>query len=128
MRIPDYLTWLERAGLVGMLRDDTGGLRSLGKIEKLYVDNPSLMNVLAGGRPNIGNLRETFFYNQMRLRNELVASRASDFSIAPYTFEIGGRKKGRRQIESIDGGLVVKDDIETSHGIEIPLWAFGLNY
>lgn len=126
--VPDYLTYLERAGLLGMLRGDTSGMRQLGKIEKLYIDNPSLMTVLAADNPDIGNLRETFFFNQMRLRNKLVSSKVSDFFIAPYTFEVGGRGKGARQIESVSNGLIVKDNIETGHGIVIPLWTFGMNY
>lgn len=126
--VADYLTLLERAGLLGLLRDDTSGMRALGKIEKVYIDNPSLMTVLAGGQPNIGNLRETFFFNQMRVKNDILVSRVSDFYIAPYTFEVGGKGKGRKQIEDVENGRIVKDDIETGHGIVIPLWTFGLNY
>lgn len=94
--IPDYLVYLEKAGMIGQLRDDTGGLRGLGKVEKVYIDNPSLMTVLSGGKPEIGNLRETFFYNQMRVENEIISSKESDFVIGQYTFEIGGRKKGKK--------------------------------
>lgn len=65
--VADYLTYLEKAGLLGLIRDNTSGMRSLGKIEKVYVDNPNLMNVLSNGSPNIGNVRETFFYSQMHL-------------------------------------------------------------
>lgn len=126
--VADYLTYLERAGLVGLLRDGTSGMRQLGKIEKLYVDNPSLMTVLSGGTPDVGSLRETFFYNQMRVRNDVLTSKVSDFYIAPYTFEVGGRHKGRQQIENVAEGRIVKDDIETGHGIVIPLWTFGMNY
>lgn len=126
--IPDYLYYLERAGMIGQLRDDTGGMRGLGKVEKVYVDNPSLMTVLAGGSPDVGNLRETFFYNQMRVRNDVTSSRDSDFSIGQYTFEVGGRKKGKKQVEGLANGIVVRDDIERGHGIFVPLWQFGFNY
>lgn len=126
--VPDYLVYLERAGMIGQLRDDTGGLRGLGKVEKIYIDNPSLMSVLAGGKPNTGNLRETFFYNQMRVENDLLASKKSDFVIGEYTFEIGGLKKGKKQIEQVPHGIIVKDDLEFGHGITVPLWQFGLNY
>jgi len=126
--VPDYLTYLEKAGMIGLLRDDTGGLRGLGKVEKVYVDNPSLMTILANGRPEIGNLRETFFYNQMRVMYEVFASRESDFVVGEYTFEVGGRNKGKKQIQDISNGVVVKDDIEFGHGIIIPLWHFGLTY
>ena len=125
--VPDYLVYLQRAGMIGLLRDDTNGLRNLGKIEKVYVDNPSLMAVLTP-QPNIGNVRETFFYNQMRERQMVSASRVCDFTIGEYTLEIGGRNKGKKQIEDVKNGIVVKDDIETGHGIVVPLWNFGMNY
>lgn len=126
--VPEYLAVLEKAQLIGQLRDDTGGMRGLGKVEKVYIDNPSLMTVLSGGKSEIGNLRETFFYNQMRVENDVISSRVSDFVIGDRTFEIGGRKKGKKQIEDVPNAYVVKDDIEFAHGNIIPLWAFGLNY
>ena len=126
--IPDYLMLLEKAQLIGQLRDDTGGIRGLGKVEKVYVDNPSLMAILSGGKTDVGNMRETFFYNQMRVNNDVISSRQSDFVIGNYAFEVGGRNKGKRQIENLEDTYVVKDDIEFAQGNIIPLWAFGLNY
>lgn len=126
--VQDYLSLLERAQLIGQLRDDTGGIRGLGKVEKVYIDNPSLMRVLSGGKTDVGNIRETFFYNQMRVKNDVISSRQSDFKIEKYTFEVGGRKKGKKQIEDIPDSFIVKDDIEFAQGNVIPLWAFGLNY
>ncbi len=126
--VQDYLSLLERAQLIGQLRDDTGGIRGLGKVEKVYIDNPSLMRILSGGKTDVGNMRETFFYNQMRVKNDVISSRQSDFKIEKYTFEVGGRKKGKKQIEDIPDSFIVKDDIEFAQGNVIPLWAFGLNY
>lgn len=126
--IPDYLTYLERAGMIRQLRNDTGGLRELGKVEKVYIDNPSLMTVLAGGNPNVGNMRETFFYNQMSVNNAVTTSTISDFVIDGNTFEVGGHNKTRKQIRLAESGYVVKDDIEYGHGLIIPLWHFGFNY
>lgn len=126
--VSDYLALLEKAQLIGQLRDDTGGMRGLGKVEKVYIDNPSLMTVLSGGKADIGNMRETFFYNQMRVENDVVSSRQSDFVIGDLTFEIGGRNKGKRQIEDLPDSYIVKDDIEFAHGNTLPLWSFGLNY
>lgn len=126
--ISDYLTWLERAGMIGQLRDDTSGFRGLGKVEKVYIDNPSLMSALASKEANIGNLRETFFYNQMRLEYHLTASKVSDFRIDDKTFEIGGHNKSQRQIAGVKNGYVVKDDIEIPIGNIIPLYHFGFTY
>lgn len=126
--VPEYLIYLEKAGMIGQLRDNTGGMRGLGKVEKVYIDNPNLMTVLANGKPEIGNLRETFFYNQMRVMNDVISSKDSDFMINQYTFEVGGRNKGKKQIENVPNGIIVKDNIEFGHGISVPLWQFGFNY
>ena len=126
--VPDYMLYLEQAGMIGQLRDDTGGIRGLGKVEKVYVDNPNLMNVLAGDQPNKGNLRETFFFNQTRVSNDVVSSRISDFRIGDITFEVGGAKKGKKQLAGAENGIVVRDDIEYGYHEFVPLWQFGLNY
>lgn len=62
--------------MIGLLRDETGGMRGPGKVEKVYVDNPNLMYALQGEGTDIGNVRETFFYNQMRVNNEIVSSKS----------------------------------------------------
>lgn len=126
--IPDYLIYMERAGMISQLRNATGGLRGLGKVEKLYLDNTNLIYTLAPERADIGNVRETFFMNQTRVCNDVRSSDISDFEIGGKVFEIGGRKKGQKQIESADDGYIVKDDIESGYANVIPLWAFGLNY
>lgn len=126
--LADYLFYIERAGMIAQLRDETGGLRGLGKVEKLYLDNTNLIYVLGQENSNVGNIRETFFLNQMRVRQEVIASRTADFNIGNYTFEIGGKKKGQKQLAGAEQGFVVKDGIETGYGNVIPLWAFGLNY
>lgn len=126
--IPDYLIYMERAGMISQLRNAIGGLRGLGKVEKLYLDNTNLIYTLAPERADIGNVRETFFMNQTRVCNDVRSSDISDFEIDGKVFEIGGRKKGQKQIESADDGYIVKDDIESGYANVIPLWAFGLNY
>lgn len=126
--IPDYLIYMERAGMISQLRNATGGLRGLGKVEKLYLDNTNLIYTLAPERADIGNVRETFFMNQTRVCNDVRSSDISDFEIDGKVFEIGVRKKGQKQIESADDGYIVKDDIESGYANVIPLWAFGLNY
>lgn len=126
--LPDYFLYMEQAGMIGQLRDDTGGIRGIGKIEKVYIDNPSLAFFLGGEAADRGNIRETFFYNQMRVTTDVISSRISDFEINGITFEVGGRKKGKKQISGATKGYVVKDDIELGSGNIIPLWAFGLTY
>ncbi len=126
--VSDYLIYIEEAGMISQLRDRTGGIRSLGKVEKLYLDNTNLMYAIAPDNSDIGNVRETFFLNQTRVTNNVISSDISDFEIDGRTFEIGGRKKGKKQIESAQEGYIVKDDIETGYANIIPLWTFGLLY
>lgn len=126
--VADYLMYMERAGMIAQLRDAVGGIRGLGKTEKLYLDNPNLIYALAPQRADIGNVRETFFMNQLRVVGEVKSSPVSDFWVDGMTFEIGGRNKGQKQIADVEKGFVVKDDIEMGYGNVIPLWAFGLLY
>ncbi len=126
--IQDYLMYMERAGMIAQLRDAVGGLRGLGKTEKLYLDNTNLIFALSPKRADIGNVRETFFMNQLRVLGDVTSSPVSDFLVDGMTFEIGGRKKGQKQISEVDNGYIVKDDIESGYANVLPLWAFGLLY
>ena len=126
--VTDFLYYLERAGIIAQLRNNTGGIRLLGKIEKIYLDNTNLIYALAENRPDIGNMRETFFLSQMKIRNKIVASEKSDFEIDGYTFEVGGSGKQQKQIQDIEKAYIVKDDIEYGYNNIIPLWHFGFNY
>lgn len=126
--VEDYLTYLEKAGLLAQLKDGTGGLGELGKVEKIYLDNTNLMFALGSGQQDSGTVRETFFFNQMRVNQKVTSSPISDFEIQGKTFEVGGKSKGKKQLTDAKEGYVVKDDIEYGYGNVIPLWAFGLNY
>lgn len=126
--LKDYLFYLEKSGMIQSLPSPTFGIARLAKAEKIYLDNTNLMYALYGSQPDLGNVRETFFFNQMRVRNTVTASEVSDFMVGGYTFEVGGRKKGRRQIAEVPNSFLVKDDIEYGAPSTIPLWMFGLNY
>lgn len=126
--LDDYFSYMEKAGLVMQLRDETNGIRGLGKIDKVYLDNTNIIFNLVGDKSNVGNIRETFFFNQMRVENEVISSKISDFVINNYTFEIGGKNKQQKQIEKDGKSFVVKDDIEFGYLNVIPLWTFGMNY
>ena len=126
--LADYFLYLEEAGLIAQLRDDTGGIRGLGKVDKVYLDNPNLVYALADQTADTGSLRETFFFNQTRVNHDTITSSVSDFRIDDYTFEVGGRNKKQKQLQGIEQGYVVKDDIESGYMNVIPLWQFGLNY
>jgi uncharacterized protein len=126
--IADYCQFIEEAGLIAQLRDSTGGIRGLGKVDKIYLDNSNLIYNLANDNSNTGNIRETFFLNQLRVKYDLTVSPVADFLIGDYTFEVGGKNKRLKKIQGIDNIFIVKDDIEHGYLNSIPLWQFGLTY
>lgn len=126
--LDDYFLYMEHAGLIGQLRNETSGIRGLRKVDKVYLDNANIIFNLVGDKSNVRNIRETFFFNQMRVNNEVSSSKTADFIIDNYTFEVGGSNKQQKQIKKDGKSFVVKDDIEFGYLNVIPLWAFGLNY
>ena len=126
--LSDYFLYLEEAGLIAQLRDGTGGIRGLGKVDKVYLDNPTLIYSLGQDTSEIGNIRETFFLYQTRVEQKVITSAISDFQIANYIFEVGGKNKKQKQLQGSENGFIVKDNIEQGYMNVIPLWQFGLNY
>ncbi len=127
--VADLCAYLKKAGLVSQLRTSTQGIQGLGKVDKIYLDNPTLIYTLGCPNVEIGTVRETFFFNQTRSLMPVTVSPISDFLIdGKYTFEVGGKKKKQSQLQGIENGYVVKDDIETGYGNIIPLWMFGMLY
>lgn len=124
-----YLKLLNDAQLIQLLYVPEKGINSLNKPEKIYLNNANIMYNLCSDQVNMGNLRETFFFNQVGNNNVVNASRESDFFVnEKYTFEIGGKSKQTKQIKDINNSYVVKDNIEIGSSNIIPLWMFGFLY
>ncbi|MCC5927002.1 MAG: AAA family ATPase [Bacteroidetes bacterium] len=126
--LDDYFTYMEKAGLIGQLRTQKKGIRALGKVEKVYLDNTNILFNLGREQSNAGTVRETFFFNQMRLKHDIRSTDLADFSMEGYTFEVGGKNKKQSRRQKEESLILVKDDIEYGYRNVIPLWAFGLNY
>lgn len=128
--LPKYLLYLEKAGLIAILREKAKGIKILEKMEKVYLQNPNQAYVLSEDLPNIGNIRETIFMTWMQTGHFISSSAVSDFEVDGLTFEIGGKKKGKKQIAEIPQGqgFIVKDDTEYVYQNAIPLWMFGFIY
>lgn len=126
--VSDLVVWLEKAGLINILRDETDGIKLLGKVNKIYLSNPNLAYALSDDVPNIGNIRETIFLAWLRVDYKITASSISDFKVGDYTFEVGGKNKGHAQVKDVKNAYIVKDDIEHGFKDVVPLWAFGLIY
>ena len=126
--ITDYCLFVEEAGMIAQLRDATGGIKGLGKVDKIYLDNTNLIYNLANDNSNTGNIRESFFLNQLRVKYDVTISPVADFLVGDYTFEVGGKNKKMKQIQGIQKAYLVKDDIEIGYLNTVPLWQFGLTY
>lgn len=128
--LPQYLLYLEKAGLIGVLREKASGIKLLEKIEKLYLSNPNEAYVLSESLPDIGTIRETIFFAWMRVGHFVSSSQVSDFEVDGMTFEIGGKNMGKKQLATLpsDKSFVVKDDVEYAFQNNIPLWMFGFVY
>ena len=124
-----YLNALHESRLTFSAQKSGNGINILQKPDKVYLENPNLMYALADKQADIGNVRETFFANQLRKTHEVHLSEESDFLIdKKYTFEIGGKEKGKKQIAGLEDAYIVSDDIEYGMGNKIPLWLFGFLY
>jgi len=126
--IADHFYYIEKAGMIAQLREKTESFLVVGKVEKVYLENTNLAFCLSEKEPDTGNLRETVFFNQMRVNQKVYRSEKGDFNINNMTFEVGGKNKTQKQIEGLKNAYIVKDDIEYGYKNVIPLWAFGLNY
>ena len=116
------------AELVSTLKMKANGNSILRKMDKLYLENPNMMYALSESEPNVGNVRETMFLCWMKRSHTVLESPVSDFEIDGRTFEVGVRKKGKKQISDVIDGYVVVDDIEYAFQNKIPLWMFGFIY
>ena len=124
-----YMNALHESRITFNLQKDAQGISRLQKPDKLYLDNTNLSFSLVGKEPDKGNMRETFFANQLRYAHRVELSPVSDFIIdGKYTFEVGGHGKGDKQIAAVEDAYLVIDDIEYGHGNRIPLWMFGFLY
>lgn len=124
-----YLDYLEKAKMTINLKTSARGTNYLVKPDKIYLENTNLMYCIGDVIKNEGNIRETFFINQMIQSHQVNTSKESDFLIdKKYTFEIGGRNKKNTQIQGLENAYIASDNIEVGFANKIPLWLFGLMY
>ena len=124
-----YLQLLEKSHSVLLLRQKASGIRQMVKPEKIYLQNTNYNYALSAENPEIGNLRETFFFNQLQQNHKVTYTEQTDFCIdGKYYFEIGGKSKTTKQIKNLDNSFLALDGLTTGFRNEIPLWLFGFLY
>lgn len=136
-KVYEYLNHLEQAKIINTLRSKEKGYNVLSKPEKLLMQNTNLSFALTSSA-DIGSLREAFFVNQIKnalaeknrfIDESIFASKQGDFLVdGTYTFEVGGKSKGFKQIKDISKSYVASDEINIGYKNKIPLWLFGFLY
>lgn len=127
--LKNYLRYLAEAGLIHLLYSSSKGISLLTKPEKIYMANPNLLFALAAAQADKGNLRETFFINQLSVDHDVQYPQQGDFLVdGKYIFEVGGRNKKLSQIKGLTDAYLALDDIESGVANHIPLWLFGFLY
>lgn len=122
------LRTMQRASLINLLFKGKNNMQQLVKPEKVYLENTNLIYGLSSDI-SIGNVRETFFSNQLFNDHELAFSGSGDFLVDNiHTVEVGGHRKSFDQIKDMPNSYLAVDDIEIGNGNRIPLWLFGFMY
>ncbi len=126
--IIQYLGYLEDGNLIKQLRSKGKSYELMAKAEKVYLHNTNLIYALSRNA-NEGNLRETFFYNQLSAVHTVNYPESADFLIdETYLFEVGGKNKNSEQLKKQPNSYIAADDIEYGASNKVPLWLFGFLY
>ena len=124
-----YLYYLQETQLTNHLHKDIMGINRLQKPEKIYLENTNLAYTLAKNNTDIGNMRETFFLNQLSYNHTVEYPNNGDFWVdKKFLVEIGGKSKTGKQIKDTSNAYIAADNIEYGFGNKIPLWQFGMLY
>lgn len=127
--ILNYLSHLNRAGLINLLYSDQMNMKRMQKPDKIYLENTNLLYALSLSQVEAGTLRETFFVNQLACKHQIEYGKQADFLIdRDITIEVGGQSKDGKQIAGKQNAYIAADGIEYALGNKIPLWLFGFLY
>lgn len=123
-----YCKYLEDAGLIRTIHSASTKL-ALDKPAKIFLNNPNQAYALALSKPNMGNLRETFFFSMLSVNHSVAIPNPGDALVdQTWLFEVGGQGKDFTQIKNQKNGYLACDDLEIGQGDKIPLWLFGFLY
>ncbi|MBR1514353.1 MAG: AAA family ATPase, partial [Bacteroidales bacterium] len=81
---------LDKAQILSLLTEKAKSYKYLYKPDKIFINNTNLMHALCP-YVEIGNVRETFFQNQLAVAHEVNTPKKGDFLVnGQYLFEVGG--------------------------------------
>lgn len=124
-----YFEYLEESKLIYQVFKQSRGLGTLEKPDKIFLENTNLMYMFDDVQTDVGNVRETFAFNQLSHAHKVLFFEQSDFFVdKKYTFEVGGKNKKRRQIKDVSDSYILADNIEYGTERRIPIWLLGFLY
>lgn len=128
VKLYDYISYLHDGQMLLLVDENVSGIKKISKPAKIYLNNTNLLYAYCDDSEK-GRVRETFFANQVSLKNQLNIAKEGDFLVdKKFLFEIGGKSKSFNQIKDKKNSFVVSDDIEKGTKGKIPLYLFGFLY
>ncbi len=126
------LEYLSSSGLLNDVFPIGKGNALIRKPGKIYLNNSNLIHAINSSlkmASQMGNLRETYFVNQVSTLHKVLLHDKGDFLVDDlFTIEVGGKGKNDKQIRGVDDAYLAVDDISIGFGKKIPLYLFGLLY
>ncbi len=129
VKLYDYLRFLQEAGLLHLIPKSDKNARQKAKPARIYIDNTNL-RIFYNPSPDIANIRETFFVNQLRATEKLAAAPDGVFFVNnKWRFQVTKPAKGETDyFEERLGAYRVVDTLISEQPYQVPLWLFGFLY
>lgn len=123
--VVNYFKYLSNARIINMVYSD--GIDLTRKPERIYMQNPNLLNAIAPNTPNKQAVYETFFLNQLNRDYYIGCNKnMGEFVISnEITIKIGQLKRLKNATDKI---YVALEADEVGYDNRIPLWLFGFIY
>ena len=122
--VMNYLRYLRNARLINLLYTN-GDEDQQKKPAKVYLQNTNILHTVAPANKDNSTLRQTFFCNQVGIKNSIKSADGFDFKVNDeYLFTVGGKYN-----EPVNKtAFAAADRIEVGSERKIPLWLFGFLY
>ncbi len=125
--LENIISFLSEIGVIHRVLKSHLSADSIRKEYKMFLGNPNLYHLYHSDQ--IGTIRESFFLSAIREKGKIYVPISGDFHLIykekEYVFEIGGKKKSRRQIYKQENAFCVTDTFLPNADGDIPLWIFG---
>jgi predicted AAA+ superfamily ATPase len=123
--VKKYLWLLSESEILTNLYQSNQNTHDLEKPEKIYLGNPNLMYALQE-KVDLGTLRETYVATSLKRIGKVLAPKSGDILFDNrITFEIGGKKKTKKQVRRTSQAYVLQDDTEHVYRGQLPIWLLG---